>query len=75
VDLVAVREARAGAPGLAHDRRLHPGGPPASGPLAIGVDVGGTHAKLVLVGDDGAIVRDRRIDTGRGATSATLVPE
>lgn len=45
-----------------------------SGPLAIGVDVGGTHAKLVLMADDGAVVADRRIDTGVGVTSATLVP-
>lgn len=45
-----------------------------SGPLAIGVDVGGTHAKFVLMADDGAVVADRRIDTGVGVTSATLVP-
>lgn len=45
-----------------------------SGPLAVGVDVGGTHAKLALVGMDGAVVAERRIDSGAGSTSATLTP-
>lgn len=51
-----------------------------SGTLAVGVDVGGTHVKLVLVragGDpalDGAVIAERRIDSGAGATGAALAP-
>jgi glucokinase len=45
-----------------------------SGPFAIGVDVGGTHAKLALVGVDGAVAAEQRIDSGAGATSASLLP-
>ncbi len=51
-----------------------------SGRLAVGVDVGGTHVKLVLVrahGDPataGAVIAERRIDSGAGATGAALAP-
>jgi glucokinase len=51
-----------------------------SGTLAVGVDVGGTHVKVVLVrvdGDpatDGAVIAERRIDSGSRATGAALAP-
>ena len=44
-------------------------------PLAVGVDVGGTHAKLVVVTMDGTVIATGRIDSGAGATSQTLGPE
>jgi glucokinase len=45
-----------------------------NGPFVIGVDIGGSLGKLVLMADDGAVVADRRIDTGLGVTSERLVP-
>ncbi len=45
-----------------------------SRPLAVGVDVGGTHAKLALVATDGTVLGESRIDSGAQATSATLAP-
>jgi glucokinase len=45
-----------------------------SGPYVVGIDVGGTHAKLALVSMDGTIAGEARIDSGAGATSDTLAP-
>jgi glucokinase len=42
--------------------------------LAIGIDVGGTHAKIALVDDRGSVHAHEQLDTGPGATSATLAP-
>ena len=44
-------------------------------PFAVGVDVGGTHAKLALVTMDGTVAGTGRIDSGAGVTSASLGPE
>jgi len=45
-----------------------------SGALAIGIDVGGTHAKIALVDESGAVHAHEQLDSGPGATSATLAP-
>ncbi len=45
-----------------------------SGSLAIGVDVGGTHAKIALVDEHGSVRGHEQLDSGPGATSASLAP-
>lgn len=45
-----------------------------SSPHAVGVDVGGTHAKIVVVSTAGDIHAERRIDTGPAVRSAALAP-
>ena len=42
--------------------------------LTLGIDVGGSHAKIVAVQADGTVVAETRIDSGAGATPGTLVP-
>lgn len=45
-----------------------------SDPIAVGVDVGGTHAKLALMTFEGRVVAEGRIDSGIGSTSERLGP-
>lgn len=45
-----------------------------SGSLAIGIDVGGTHAKIALVDRDGAIHAHEQLDTGPDVTGVSLSP-
>lgn len=43
--------------------------------VMLGIDVGGTHAKFVLVRSDGTTLAETRRDTGSTVVGRDLVPE